>query len=386
MSRPESILLNRRGAGLAFLPILAVLLVGGVPGVSAEEACRSVELSEPPAWVYSGALDPDGDRLWLVDTFRQSVVGYDLSGRRVETLRSVTTARGETLEIVRPAILQAREGGFTLELEDGQFLFLDGDMKLDRTVAGSGMLDALDLQADGDTVGSVFSWAAAGSRLYTISDLKSEAGTWRSAILDIDLSTTEPSVRVLREFETGSTERSFYLLGQPTLAASEDAMVMTVMESQPYLSSLAPSGDLESLDHVWSGQPLPTLSKAETIDSFVNIFAELSRSAVPAGAYRVGEQTFILERSMKGEIIDGWTLTRIDDAGGSTPLYLPTRADHLTLVLGHGSLVAAVEKGRVEALGQQAIPSVLLIPTSWLTGDSSPLLTHSGALAACGRS
>jgi len=96
----------------------------------------------------------------------------------------------------------------------------------------------------------------------------------------------------------------------------------------------------------------------------------------PTALYAWGKHLFVLVhrpvRLVEREGIGQWFLAKIDPRTGSFMggVFLPTRAQHLTLVPG-ASFWALIEKGPVRAAGRQEIPSMVLIPTTWIAGDDA---------------
>lgn len=329
--------------------------------------CRRVPVEPPPRWLASAAWDHDGDELALVDPVDAALLLFDERGR---FRRRIEGVKGQESVFEHPTYLTALDGGFLLFDAPRHLVRLDPSF----APAGSVWLDRA-TPPERPTPGPFFAWAVTrGSVVYGFAHLETAPKQWQSGWVRMR---TDPAVEVsmLRETPAGSPEQGFDLCraGYPCAAVAGEKGYFLVQVDPPRLDEAAASlRPLKAFPAQHRRLPkLPALGGAQGFPRFMKA---LEQSALAVAVYGRGERVFVLTRKPLGNGETHWELVQIDprrDEVVGTKV-LPTTARHLTIAPGPRSW-AIVEKGSVVAAGEQAIESMLLVPTSWIESTTSPL-------------
>ncbi len=335
-----------------FLSTFHVAIAQVRPPISGER----VSLSQTPHWTISGAWSSGGDKLFLVDVLRNSILEYDAEGGLVETIAN----RGFDL----PVLIHGAESGlFWIEDEDGRLLLVDEEMRTRQEV---------DLKKEvisplGSLI-SVSGWAPLGaSELVVFGDMR-QGKESVGVVLRVPLD--KPSkFEILREIPIESIAHRFFLIGQPYLAGVRGEAFFAIMGGDPEVFASDGRGmrgfrlirKSETERQLLIAPHLPT---RVTMSTTAPLFKQLEGAAYPAGIYGWKDSLFVL---MRTPVSNGslWTLLKIDPKtfGVVWDRRIDTQANHLVVVPGE-KYWAFVEKGPVKGPGDQAVPSFLRVPSA----------------------
>jgi hypothetical protein len=310
-------------------------------------------------WVNSAVWKTGEDALVLVDVLTSRLREFRLDEKNREaTEMGVIDVSG----VERPSSIRPLGRTYMLQADSTRFVRLSEDFQ----ETSSFDLKERSKDAPLGQIGSVFAWAPLGeTALLTYSDLHLSSGKWTSAFLWVPLE--DPAkYKVLQQIDTDSPARTFYLLGYPYVASSSSGkgFYVDMGGASPTLHGINENGNpmlvLKSARALVKSQDLP---KKEGLKTFESLYRRLQQSDLVAGIYGYGEDLYLLRRepTAKGNATK-WTIGRFTQAGGfqAHPYEIKTSAAHLTII--PGPTFAVLEKGPVEGVAQQAIPSVLLVP------------------------
>jgi hypothetical protein len=222
------------------------------------------------------------------------------------------------------------------------------------------------------TLMSVFQWALIGeSEALAVANILGPEGTWTSAIVRLQLSGT--GYEILHRIDPKNPAAILYRAGIPTLAGVGGVGYFLALEEPEIgLYRIPPGGAPQHLTALPGVTPdlLGELAHDQGMAQTPDLFRLLERANLPAGLYGAGDALFLMRRAPEGpQGPSSWDLLRLDPRTGGTlhALRLPTTAHHLTVAPGEHHW-ALFEKGAVVAIGHQSTPTVLLVPTSWITG------------------
>jgi hypothetical protein len=349
---------------LLLFPLLLHAVSSSV--TAADDACRRVKLSSPPAWTISGSWN--GDYLLLVDALKSEILKYSLDGSLADKVTGST--KGFPADF-RPSSIQEAKDGYFLLSETAKILKLSEDLSylkedklIDQAKNRSGSL------------ASVFDWSVAGTDLVSFSDIQRPNGSWEWAFLRVPLS-SPASFRVVGTLGVDKDGRNFYLFGHPYLTSIDDRAYVLAMAPEPAIFLIPPGSgkprklQIPAFSRALQGRPvLPSKRGLETVKS---LFEAVEHSSLITGIFGWRGSLYLLVREPAANGQTEWKLARINPRNGSV-LYiagLATSANHLTAVPG-ARYWAFVEKGEVQALGKQDIPSILLVPASQIENPAKP--------------
>lgn len=351
--------------------VLAVLALF-LPGISQARSpgsCRRIALDPAPAWSPSAAWSPDGRELALLD-----IVGARLLRYRDGKPSGIVVGPGRAeLEFNDPIDLSTIPGGFLLTNYPGKLIWLDPGFHpskaLDflRVKAGIGFHEHEKLESF-----SLNSPRLTGDSVIGFAILHLDDTPWQGFVR----STLKPFLLtdLIEEIHPKAPEdRLFRLLGQETALAGGGAYALRW--AQPtYLLKLWPQK--RRLKAFPAGfEALPKLP--EGVGGMAGgpiLYKALEHSTSAARLYGQGAYLYLLTRKPTGQGTL-WQLWQIDPRRDAVlrSMTLPTHASHVFLAPGPVDW-AVIEKGPVIEEGNQAIKSMLLIPSSWIEDPASETL------------
>lgn len=327
-----------------------------------------LDVKIPKAWITSGAWNGDGELL-LVDSGSGELLHLTASGRLL-----IVSLGGQGLKVsdIRPT-----ETGILLKLRDGRFVALDRQGRFQK--------EWQPISPDGKSPGvrGIFNWVPLGNSLLAFGDVVTSASTWTSGWMQVPL--REPaSFTMVTSAALDSVQRRIYVLGN-SYAASDGSTGYLLIPGSPRPQLLRISQEsggfekraLEGFEDTSLRDESRLLPMGGTREDFIARYRALEHSVAPVGLYAQGGKLYLLIR--RPALTAGqteWELARLNKESGRIlgRITLPTRANHLIVIPGKERW-AFVEKGSVQALGQQDVEGVLLIPTSWIaegkSGDKS---------------
>lgn len=350
-----------RGAAVATLGLFAQ----GVWAAGQPAACKRIALDPPPAWSNSAAWSPDGGDLAIVDVFGGNLLRYS------EGKYFGSVARPGMRELKHLARLTAIPGGYLAESPEGTVTWLDRRFKTLKSV------DFLEVKKSSHiereiTPFAFFDIALAGQSLLGVAIVHLNDQPWmgwvRVALKPFELR------EMIEEIDHNAPEdRFFRLQGYDVVPAAAGHYVLRY--AQPtFLLQLSP--EKRRLKAFPPGfAELPKLPEGVGgMEGGVLLYKALEHSTVAVRLYGRGDFLYLLTRrpAAQGTL---WQLWQIDPRRDAVirPLTLPTTANHVFLAPGPKDW-AVIEKGPVVDVGQQAIRSMLLIPSPWIEDPASKAL------------
>jgi hypothetical protein len=350
--------------------VLLVVALAGVtrPGWAASGPraeplkCNRVTFQEPPLWISSATWLDNSSQLLIVDPFRNKLISYD-SGGDSQIMPAPTLSSSEKF---LPARIAKTEGGFLLEMADGNLVSLDGRLRVVRENS------LMQKGVTGEHVGSLYQWTVAGDKIVGF-------GTLTKTGQDFDLGFLRTpfqgagKVEMLKPFENGD----FYLIGYSYLATLGDDVYFVLMDKHPAIYRVSPRSPnvekLKSFPDEYRVLPDFRSPPARGPKSAPARFVELETFSMPAGLYAQNGMLYLLTRKPEGPTRTAWWLYKIDPSrdvilGGTK---LPTSANHLLVVPTEESWFA-IERGRVEEGQRQQIRSMVVIPSAAINSLSAP--------------
>jgi hypothetical protein len=348
----------------AAMAAVALCVLGAPSSVPAASGVQSLSFRHDPMWINSGTWKTGTEnRLLLVDALNSKIREFEVDDGQL-------TAKGvvENPAFPRPSLVAAVGKSYLVVTDGEKVVRLNENLEV---VSETNLVEKSN--GPGGHIGSVYSMAPLGENvLLTFSDVQLRDGTWTSGFLRVPLD--DPArFELLYPMAVSSPARTFYLLGYPYVAAtSRGSGYFLVMEKTPQLFAVGAKGPLTQITLAGNQQKVadawsaPTLPEKQGMKSAEALYGALQEARLPAGIYGLGDHLALLQRAPRGDGGTIWTLARFDLAAQrfGAPYRLPTVAAHLTII--PGEVLAVLEKGAVRALGDQPIPSVLLIPKQFI--------------------
>lgn len=339
--------------------------------------CRRVKLSPVPSWVFSGAWSPSGEELMLLDASRRSLLAYDPStglGREAlaaESLPSSTAMQAcETCSPSKRLSLVSTVGeGYVVEVAGDRFQRLTADLETAGEPKGPRpKLPGVRGLHDVD------SWVTDGRHVLMVGDylVHSHDGNWLLIWAVADL--VDPDrYRIVHSEGLSDAMRTFYNNRQGYLAVDGGRGYSLLPAGAGVLEVDLETGRSRHLDIV--PRPMRTvarLPRAWSTANVVEVHEAFGRMDAPLGLAAQDGRLYLLGRQVVDEA-PSWTLTVVDleTEQQVATLHLPTQAEDLVMVPGRGRW-ALVEKEAVRGLGQQPVPSAVVMPAAWFA-PGSPL-------------
>ena len=296
---------------------------------------------------------------------------YDEAGRPV---REVSRPGRGRLEFNRPARVAALPSGFLVQEPDVKLLWLDEGLVPVRSVDLSDSATVA-----GERVGALFAWQPVSvDSIFAFGQTVSEGGTWWNGFFRIDglERESETTIERIDEVPLGAAEAELFTFGYPYVAiAGKQPYFLRMNGAARIVEGTADRRRLDAFPERL--RKVPVLPPIEGVASVPVVMKGLERARIAAGLYGRGDQLYVLGREPAAEGVR-WTVSRIDPARDAVvrTVTLPTRAPHLVVVPGPDRW-AIVEKGAVRAMGDQEVPSLLLVPTPWIEEAGGPLAASS---------
>jgi hypothetical protein len=234
---------------------------------------------------------------------------------------------------------------------------------------------------NGYKIRSVFAWALSGNEIVMFGDVENPDQVRRSAFLRVPLDRPE-AFQILVEIDGNHPDRNYYRLGLSMLAATGKRMHFLAMDRNRPELGVATSFNktaIRRLPLMGLGKPFSSSGKISwrAGDLPTQHFENIESSSGPVGLYASSTEdaVYVLNRTpATRDQGTRWFLSRFDVSTGTVDrtATLPTSAHHLVVVPG-ARYWAFLEKGPVVELGVQEITHLLLIPTGWIEGTTSPL-------------
>ena len=357
-------------------PVLVVLalFLAGASSAEAPVTCRRVALDPAPTWSSSAAWSPDGRELALVDILGARLLRY-MDGQSSGIV--VRPGRAE-LEFNDPVSLSTIPGGFLLTNFPGKLIWLNRSFQPVKAV------DFLKLKPGDRIHEKVESFGLEdprleGNSLLGFATLHLDDKVWQGfiraslnpfALTDL-IEQVDPKAREDRLFRLLRDESVPAGGGDYVLRWAQPTYILQIWPQKRRLRAF-PAG-FEALPKLPEGvggmAAGPTLYKA----------LEHSTSAV--GVYGQGAYLYLLTRKPTGQG-NLWQLWQIDPQRDTVirSMTLPTQASHVFLAPGPISW-AIIEKGPGIQEGNQAIKSMLLIPSSWIEDPTAKVLTDGNTVS-----
>jgi hypothetical protein len=329
---------------------------------SESRGCSRVALQESPLWISDAtSLGDVTSRLLVVDPYRNKLISYDPQGHAT-WLPDVQLGGSKEF----PASVAKTETGFLLEATDGHFVSLDDQFHALRQNAPAWK------SAAGERVGSLYQWTIAGDKLFGLGTLTKPDRSFQRGFLRAPVG-LDGKVELLRAF----ANEDFYLLsGYSYVASLGDEAYFVSMDKLPAIYRATPeSRDVQKLKAFPDEYRIrPDFQTRMTgPKSAAAHYAELATFTMPAGLYAQDGRLYLLTRRPGGTAKTVWWLYQIDPEKDVIlgRVQLPTTADHLTVVPGERNWLV-FERGPVEAIQQQKISSMLVIPSVAIHSLSLP--------------
>jgi len=290
------------------------------------------------------------------------LVSYDSEGGS----QIVPPPRLSSAKDFLPARIAKTEGGFLLEMVDGNLVSLGKQLQVVRENA------LMQKGLPGEHVGSFYQWTVAGDKIVGFGTLAKTDQDFELGFLRTSL---QPAgkVETLKPFGHGD----FYLIGYSYLATLGDDVYFVLMDKHPAIYRVSPGSPnvekLKSFPDEYRVLPDFRSPPPKGPKSAPARFAELETFSMPAGLYAQNGMLYLLTRKPEGPARTAWWLYKIDPRRdvivGRTKL--PTSANHL-LVVPTAESWFAIERGRVEENQRQQIRSMVVIPTPAISSLSVP--------------
>jgi hypothetical protein len=320
--------------------------------------CRHVPLAAQPAWLSSAAW-AEGTNLLLADSLRGQLLRYTVDGTLLDAApASIPTGNAAYVRV------QSSPDGAVAEDGYGRLLWRDASApKQEVKLVGRTGRDG--------TLMSLFQWGLLGNEeALAIANLLDAKGVWTSAVVRLPL--VGGGYETLHRIDVEKPASILYRVGIPALASAGGAGYFLALEQEAIgLYRVQARGEPQRLTAFPGIEPelRGELARDQGMKQTPDLFQLLERTGLPAGLYGVNDDLFLLRRAPK-EKSPGWALSQLDPRTGRMlrTVNLPTLAPHLTAAPG-GRTWAFFEKGSVPAIGRQATPSMLLVPTAWIQGS-----------------
>ncbi len=357
-----------RRLGTLVVCALGISMIAAAPSV--KENFEHLNLVYSGAmWVNSGVWKSGADNsLLLVDALNSRIREFQVDfGKRNFTSAEDIPDKG------RPSIIRPVGKSYILQTDATRFVTLSENLD---TVASVDIMESSKGGPEGQ-ICSAYAWAPLGKDLLlTFSDVLKSDGTWTSAFLRVPLRDPSKFV-ILDKMPVDSPMKTYYLLGYPYVAATAAGKGYYIkMGAEPQLYEVGQRGYpipiVTEETRALLKETLPELPKKKGQKDLDKIYEHLQNSTLPAGLY--GDNDLYLLKRSGAE----WTLARFDSEARTfmAPFKVPTSAAHLTVI--PGQVFAFLEKGPVKGLGDQAIPTVLLIPKKAIDSYSKTPATNKG--------
>lgn len=356
--------------------LLAAAFVA-LPLWSAEEGCRRVSLEPRPRWVPQIVWSLDHKEVVAVDAVGGRLLRYGLDGRSVGAV--VRPGRG-SLDFNHPGLLLPNDGGYVLrDSRGGKLLWMDRSFEPTR---------ALDPRLE--PLGSGFAFVdltrpvllddrneAVGLTTY-----QTEDGAWHQAFARVGW-TPLRVLEVVERIPRDSPEKDLISMQHTDLLTRVDSGVWALRYGEPS-SLLRLWPEPKNLTAFPQGfGTLPRLPENQGFASIPTRSRALERATVPVGLYGRANDLYLLTRRPRGEGGTLWQLHRIDPEEDVLrySVELPTTAHEVVLAPGP-EWWAILEKKSITAPGEQEIPSMLLVPSSWIE-DAAVKALRGDKIAEC---
>ena len=339
--------------------------------------CSKLVLDIEGAWTHRGAWSVDEKKLLLPDVFAGSIRVVSPS----DAALSSWTRPGEgLLEANKPYDIVSIEGKYVLWEGAAHLIWLNQYLE---------PFEGIELAREdwkGDFgVGAVRSWSLVdgGENLVAYGDLLDEDESWEDGFFSVDL-----VGRTIRKFDVRTVDiqaKLYFTSIYEYSARLDDEVFFLVAEANGKILSLKNDEHrfLKAFPTRFQEVPPRVDPQKSAIANIRETYSAIEKTSMPTGLYAGQNELFIMTREPHDEK-DGtrWSLFPLDpekDEIGEE-ITLPTTAAHVFLVPG-SKYWAVVEKGSVEVGGGQTLESVLLLPTEWIEGETSPL--HDGGEVLC---
>ena len=328
--------------------------------LSAEDGPISVDLKIPYTWITAGTWTANGELL-LVDSSRGELVRWTANGHLTPVSLGAQAPKVSDIRTINDGML--------LKLQDGRFVELDRQGRLQK------VFELLTREEKAPGVHGIYNWVPLAGSILAFGDALTPFSSWTSGWMQIALN-TPTSFTMLTTASLSSLERRIYVMGN-SYVASDGLAGYVLVPGDPWSKVVKISGGsgrfnqrelLKLKNTTLPSRSRPLLPMGGTGEDLVARFRILEQTAAPVGIYAQGDNLYVLTR--RPVLPAGqteWELSRLDKHSGQIleSITLPTRANHLLVIPGKERW-AFVERGSVQALGQQDVKGLLLIPTSWI--------------------
>ncbi len=216
-------------------------------------------------------------------------------------------------------------------------------------------------------VGSLLDWKASGENGIAYGNFVDAKGAWTVGYFHFyfDEILTLRSIRQLRD---DSQRLPLYHLGNPYVAIHGKNAYFIVLDDTPALYKVALGGDGLAQVRRMNSFPgedfyVPNPARITNARQAVDFLNSIESSTMPTGLYVHGEFLYLITRkpATNGTGIE-WAAHKIDPERDSllSSTILPTTAKHLLAIPGRKAW-ALIEKGRIDALGDQEVKSIRFI-------------------------
>jgi hypothetical protein len=349
---------------------VAASLASASPAPLSDDSCSRVSLSSQIHWISSATWLESTNDLLVVDPIFNRLLRVSRGGI-VSSENGAGIAMGPRL----PVHIESLNASYLLSFVDSSVTVFDSFFK---NVQGGGSLTR-SFDGTPNQLGTLSDWAASAGDLIGYGSYHSSgsdavalgfvAGRTRTVPFSVS------GVQVLLPF----SYQQYYLLGHHYVTSNSSGLFFLAMNNKAKLFWYSPSQKkltiLSSFPVAYETIPELRTELSGPRDAQAR-FAEIETLRIPVGIYAQGDFIYILTREPRGTTRDTkWLLHKIDPAKNQFlgSVQLPTSANHLSVVPSPRHWYF-FEKGRVEPTAGQSIPSLLAIPTKWLTDPrSSPL-------------
>lgn len=332
-------------------------------GAVGANSCYRTNLEGSPSWISSAVWIDRLSEILVIDPLRNKVLLYGQDG----TLRKFPDPR--LAEVQFPSVVKKSGAGFLLQSVGNSFLSIDQNLNIrtERKLLGEN-------KGGREAIGSLYDWTIASNDLVAYGSLRNPDTSIRMQFGFLRAPLSSPSdVEMLQPFDNGD----YYVLGHTYVTSIGSRAYFVRMTSRPTIfeASRSPNNlrELEAFPPDYQQAPLirsdmsgPASAKA--------LFAEIEKLTIPVGLYNHENMLYLLTRRWTGERTE-WRLFKIDPQAreplGSVILPTSANAWHLT-VLPTAQRFFIFEKEHVGDYGQQKIPTILALPSTWITALSIP--------------
>lgn len=326
-----------------------------------EADCYRVRLKGSlPHWISSATWVARSSEIGIVDPLQNSLLFVSSAGEVRPFNRGADLK--QSMKDFLPATFESTRQGYVLKMVDPRMYFLDQNLNLVR----QGDLSKQSAGAQGK-VASLYDWIVAGDYMVaygSVSLASSERhrfGFFRAPLQNLS------SFDFLREYPIGD----YYLLGHKYLAGLGDDAYFVLMDKQASIFQIPADGKghLRELS-VFPAKyrtipPLATQSTGPSSDEA--LYREIEGLTIPVGLYGQDGFLYLLTREPAQNSGTNWYLhkIKIDPKGDQLvgKVKLPTSSHHVTVVPSEGRWFI-FERGIVDSIGSQEIPSIVSIATT----------------------